>query len=53
MTDSHRMSTCRDAILDVFRRLERRTGERDFALADIVDEVLKPPALTPEKSPCT
>lgn len=34
------MSTCRDAILVAFRSLERRTGERDFALVDVVDEVL-------------
>jgi hypothetical protein len=32
--------TCRDAVLDAFRRLERRHGRGVFKLEEIVNEVL-------------
>ena len=34
------MHTCRDAVLNAFQRLERRTGHKDFNLAEIVNEVV-------------
>jgi len=32
--------TCRDAVLDAFRRLEHRHGRRDFRVDEIVNETL-------------
>ena len=32
--------TCRAEVLEAFFRLERKTGNREFQLRDVVDEVL-------------
>jgi hypothetical protein len=34
------VATCREAVLDAFRRLEARAGRRDFDLGTIVAEVM-------------